>query len=232
MEHREIIQEVSRRLGIPAEAVEKMVNSYYDDVYSALRHKKGGLIYVKEVGAMRIKNQKLVNICEEYMERIQDMIQMREGDKFVPFTQISGYVRKCHDLIDELGSIVISQVEYHYNVFLSTKTKLRNRIETDVAIRSIKRLDQLIGLPFTAEYCKAENPLEAAYVQRMHEQGILQAFRKKFGIPDPKVQRVWLCDKVEDSLQAFQMPEGVMGRFNGYTLETYLKAKNVYPGKK
>ena len=186
-----------------------IINSFYDDLHGIMKDRQGALILLKELGLFHCQLKGSITVLNKLMYDLEILIAIREQKIRSGFKKESGYLYRCHDIVSQIGSIVISQIDYYYNVYGNQLQKKRRQVNVFYLCAIIRRLDYIIGDDFHEGFCKAENWIQAKYMQRMRESGILQAFRKEFTIrKSSKMQQVWMYPEVKDSIAKFTLPPG------------------------
>lgn len=207
------IRIVAEKNNISIEDATGIINSFYDDLYSIMRDRQGALILVKGLGLFHSLLKANAPVISHYINEIDCLIAVREGKFKNHFRSETYHVAKCLRIASRLGSIVISQIDYYYNVYGRQKNKAKRQVNVFLVAAAIRRLDYFIGAEFHEGFCQTPSKIQEEYMQRVQKQGLLLSFREEFEVyPDSEMQHLWLHPTLEDSIPQFRMSMEAMGK--------------------
>lgn len=211
MDFKELVAEAARLEGLELSEATMISKLYYKNLKEVLKEGFGGKIPWTKVGVFHHKITGARILIKYYTTECLGLISVRNGKSPNYFPTPQRYIWKTHKVVQELGSIVLSLLHYHYEINKTRRDKKPRTVDLELVKVGIYWLDRLIGTPFNESYCTGNNTISKKIVRRMRKQGFVEVFRRETGCyPVYSVQHLWLYPKIEDSLLKVQLPDHIM----------------------
>lgn len=207
----EMIALAAQQAGITEAEGENIATNYYKNLSAVLKDGYGSRITWTQICNFHQKLQGGKQLIKLYIKEIISLIEVRQGKRANPFPVPTRFIWKCYKIMQELGSVIISILHYHYETNKHRLHKKTRQANLQMVGLGLEWLDRLIGAPFTEGHCKAENNLSKTVLRRMSKQGFVQRFRDEYNCyPHFEMQQVWLYPTIEDSLSKVSLPDHLL----------------------